>query len=119
MRGLAIGKRQRGGKRRRDGEVRRTSLLSILRAGVAARFHPSTPTYGFAHPVAPADALVASVQAAILAYEEDLRYHVASGLALLPDYDLETGALLPAGAGIAEVTRGTRARPAAAPALST
>jgi hypothetical protein len=105
-------------RRRLETAVERTSLLSLLRAGVAWRFAATTPTWGFVHPVAPAESLVRAVEAAIVAYEEDLRYHIASGLSLLPDYDLETGALLPADGRVATADR-TRSRIASAPALST
>jgi hypothetical protein len=98
--------------------VHRTSTLSILRAAVARRFSPDTPIYGFAHPVAPGAALVGDIERAIAAFEEDLRHHVASGLTLLPDYDLETGALLPSSGRVVAARSGARAR-APATALST
>lgn len=106
-------------ERRRMAEgVERTSALSILRAGVARRFAPTTPTWGFVHPVAPGESLLREVADAIVAYEGDLRHHIATGLALLPDYDLETGALLPAERGAVSARPRAHTITAAAPVLS-
>lgn len=106
-------------RRQLDAGARRKSVLSILRAGVARRFHATTPTFGFVHPVAPGEALVHAVDSAILAYEEDLRYYVRSGLASLPDYDLETGDLVKADVSPASARRGRRSMAVMAPVLST
>lgn len=71
--------------------------LPGVRRLVSSMVETTSPAYGFLNPVRPPGGLVDRVHAACEAFTTELDSYVADGLAGLPNYDLNTGALLTAG----------------------